>query len=336
MAGTLIEAPMRTATNPHLRFATIGECMLELHYEDAGGIVLSFGGDTFNTAAYARRLGDGLGDFVDYITAIGDDPFSAEMAAFWSAQGVGHSHVLRRAGKRPGLYFIKLDANGERRFYYWRGEAAVRDCFETEGSDELLASLGGFTHIYLSGITLAVLRPASRERLLSRLEQLARSGTTIVFDCNHRPLLWESPQTAGTFAARMARMATHLLLTVEELAVFGVAPAAEAGAAYFSAWPDLDVVIKDGERPCTLVHGGRTTVVPGVHVEHVVDTTAAGDSFSAAYMLGRALGLDPQESARRAHVVAAAVVQYHGAIIPKDATPAVFAAELAAQRAAAD
>src|SRR5208337_2905336 len=199
---------------------------------------------------------DGLGDFVDYITAIGDDPFSAEMAAFWSAQGVGHSHVLRRAGKRPGLYFIKLDANGERRFYYWRGEAAVRDCFETEGSDELLASLGGFTHIYLS-------------------------GTTIVFDCNHRPLLWESPQTAGTFAARMARMATHLLLTVEELAVVGVAPAAEAGAAYFSAWPDLDVVIKDGERPCTLVHGGRTTVVPGVHVEHVVDTTAAGDSFSA-------------------------------------------------------
>src|SRR5208337_3373330 len=172
---------------------------------------------------------DGLGDFVDYITAIGDDPFSAEMAAFWSAQGVGHSHVLRRAGKRPGLYFIKLDANGERRFYYWRGEAAVRDCFETEGSDELLASLGGFTHIYLSGITLAVLRPASRERLLSRLEQLARSGTTIVFDCNHRPLLWESPQTAGTFAARMARMATHLLLTVEERAVVGVAPAAAAG-----------------------------------------------------------------------------------------------------------
>ena len=312
-----------------LRFAMIGECMLELHYEGANHIVQSFGGDTFNTAAYARRLGEGLGDFVEYVSAIGDDPFSADMVDFWASQGVGHRYVLRRPGKKPGLYFIKVDARGERRFYYWRGEAAVRECFETEGSDRLLKALGDFSHIYLSGVTLGVLRPPSRERLLARLEELAHGGTTIAFDCNYRPQLWESHHTAGAFCTRMAKLASVFLLTVEELAVFGIEPTAKAGAAHFAAWPDLDVVIKDGANPCTLAYAGETISVPAMHVENVVDTTAAGDSFSAAYMLGRALGLGTRESALRAHAVAGAVVQHHGAIIPKELTPRVFAAELA-------
>jgi 2-dehydro-3-deoxygluconokinase len=108
-----------------IRVAAIGECMVELQERPDGGITQSFGGDTFNTAAYMARLGEGLGAFVDYVSAIGDDPFSEDMATFWRAQGVGDRLVLRRPGRRPGLYFIKTDAAGERRFFYWRGEAAV-------------------------------------------------------------------------------------------------------------------------------------------------------------------------------------------------------------------
>ena len=115
-----------------IRVAAIGECMVELQELPDGGITQSFGGDTFNTAAYMARLGEGLGAFVDYVSAIGDDPFSDAMAAFWRAQGVGGRLVLRRMGRRPGLYFIKTDTAGERRFFYWRGEAAVREAFETD------------------------------------------------------------------------------------------------------------------------------------------------------------------------------------------------------------
>ncbi len=57
-----------------IRVAAIGECMVELQERPDGGIVQSFGGDTFNTAAYMARLGEGLGAFVDYVSAIGDDP----------------------------------------------------------------------------------------------------------------------------------------------------------------------------------------------------------------------------------------------------------------------
>lgn len=315
-----------------LRVASIGECMVELKRKPDGTIVQAYGGDTFNTAAYMARLGAGMGQFVSYVSAIGDDPFSDDMSDFWRAQGVDDSLVLRRKGRRPGLYFIKTDPTGERRFFYWRGEAAVRETFEGEGSDALLTALGDFTSIYVSGISLAVLKPKSRERLLVRLEELAKAGIHVDFDCNYRPLLWEDPQVTKAVYERITAFTHRLLLTVEELEAFGIQPTMDAGVAHFSKFAGLEVVIKDGAGPCTLIHDGKVDVVPALKLEHVVDTTAAGDSFSAAYILGRSLGIAPAEAALRAHIVAGAVVQHHGAIIPQDATPDVFASEVAHRR----
>ncbi|EGJ08937.1 sugar kinase [Rubrivivax benzoatilyticus] len=318
--------------SPVLRVAAIGECMVELQERADGSVSQAFGGDTLNTAVYMARLGQRLGRFVHYVSAIGDDPFSSAMAEFWRAQGVDDSLTMRRTGRRPGLYFIKTDAAGERRFFYWRGEAAVREAFECEGSDALLESLASFDAIYLSGISLAVLRPASRERLLVRLADLAAAGKTIDFDCNYRPLLWEDVATTRAVYERVFGFARRVLVTVEELEVLGVAPHPAAGAAHFRPLTQLEVVIKDGAKPCTLIHGGQVESVAATCIPQVVDTTAAGDSFSGAYLLGRMLGLAPAESARRAHRVAGAVVQHRGAIIPAEATPDVYATETAADR----
>jgi 2-dehydro-3-deoxygluconokinase len=54
----------------------------------------------------------------------------------------------------------------------------------------------------------------------------------------------------------------------------------------------------------------------------VVDTTAAGDSFSAAYIAARLAGADPIEAARAGHRLAGVVVCHPGAIIPRSAMPA--------------
>ena len=55
--------------------------------------------------------------------------------------------------------------------------------------------------------------------------------------------------------------------------------------------------------------------------EPVVDTTAAGDSFAAAYIAARLAGADPIEAARAGHRLAGVVVCHPGAIIPRAAMP---------------
>lgn len=313
-------------TRPPFRVALIGECMIELKETAAGSLSRGFGGDTFNTAAYMARLGSRLGGFVDYVSAVGDDRFSAEMTAYWRANGVGSDLTRVLPGRRPGLYFITVDGGGERRFTYWRGEAAVRDCFEGDGGDAVLEALADYDLLYVSGISLAVLHPTSRERLLARLEVLARAGVAIAFDCNHRPGLWDGVEAARAVWERIFAVARWVVTTVEELEVLGLPPMAEAGLACFAeCWPQVELVIKDGAAPCTVRDGDVVTRVPATRVETVVDTTAAGDSFSATYLLGRLLGLSVEASARAAHAVAGAVVGHPGAIVPVGATPDVFA-----------
>lgn len=50
--------------------------------------------------------------------------------------------------------------------------------------------------------------------------------------------------------------------------------------------------------------------------EQIVDTTAAGDSFSAGYLATRLAGQSVIDSARYAHRLASTVIQHRGAIIP--------------------
>src|SRR5438874_12313443 len=96
--------------------ACIGECMVELSEQPDGSLSRGFGGDTLNTAVYLARLGVA----VDYVTALGDDPWSGEMLAAWHAEGIGTGLIVRVPGRLPGLYLISTDADGQRRFSYWR------------------------------------------------------------------------------------------------------------------------------------------------------------------------------------------------------------------------
>jgi 2-dehydro-3-deoxygluconokinase len=57
-------------------------------------------------------------------------------------------------------------------------------------------------------------------------------------------------------------------------------------------------------------------------VARVVDTTAAGDSFGAAYVAARLSGRAPEAAARAGHRLAGAVIGERGAIIARELMPA--------------
>lgn len=301
--------------NTKPRIALIGECMIELQHRADGSLQQSFGGDTLNAAVYLRReLGEP--STVDYVTALGDDSFSDAMCKHWAEEGLSLGMVQRLPGRLPGLYCIQTDANGERKFLYWRNEAAVRDCFTTPAAEPILAALPTYDVVYFSGITLAVLGEVGRARLLETLVETRKRGGKVVFDNNYRPRLWASVDAArAAYHAVLAEVDIALLTEDDERALFGY----EDSEQVFAAYPTIaEVVLKRGADACLIRWEDERFEVPALVVEKVVDTTAAGDSFSAAYLASRLKGGSPQDAALAGHRLASRVIQVPGALIPRD------------------
>ncbi|MEE5093223.1 sugar kinase [Pseudomonas alliivorans] len=301
------------------RVALIGECMIELQQHADGSLHQSFGGDTLNTAVYlARLLGSGQ---VDYVTALGDDSFSDAMCKVWSEEGIGLGKVQRLPGRLPGLYCIQTDASGERRFLYWRNEAAVRDCFMTPAAEPILAALTSYDVLYFSGITLAVLGAEGRSRLLAMLAKARSRGAKVAFDNNYRPRLWASVEHAReAYLACLPYVDLALLTEDDEQALYGYTDTEQLLTAYRQRGID-EIVIKRGAQSCIVETDGKRFEIPTQKVERVVDTTAAGDSFSAAYLAARLKGEHPQQAAEAGHRLAGVVIQHPGALVPKSVMP---------------
>jgi 2-dehydro-3-deoxygluconokinase len=297
-----------------MRVASIGECMVEL--SDAGGGLLarSYGGDTLNTAVYLARLGVG----VDYITALGDDPLSEAMLAAWQQEGVGTGLVVRLPGRLPGVYLIDADARGHRRFYYWRDSAPARLLFELPQAPKIAAALLEYHLIYLSGVSLSLYGELGRQRLFAALDAARARGRLIAFDTNFRPRGWSDLGTAqAAFRAAFGRADIVLASTEDLQLLFGPSGIGELP----TGDAEREIVLKLAEPAVRVSHGGDQQLITADPVGGVVDTTAAGDSFAAAYIAARLGGASPAAAARTGHRLAAAVVRHRGAIIPRSAMP---------------
>ena len=290
------------------RVACIGECMVELREQPDGQLRRGFGGDTLNTAVYLARLGVA----VDYVTALGDDAWSDEMLARWQEEGIGTGLVRRLPGRLPGLYIIQTDPLGERRFLYWRDSAAARHLFDHLDP----AELAGFDMLYLSGITLSIYGEAMREVLFGALANARSRGSRVAFDTNFRPRGWPDRAAARTSYARMYALADIVLASAEDLELL-YGETGEAELLRHAA--DKEIVLKLDRPACRVLHGGAEVQVQAGPVRQVIDTTAAGDSFAAAYLAARLRGAPPEAAARAGHDLAGIVVGHPGAIAPRAA-----------------
>lgn len=304
-----------------IKVAVIGECMIELS-ESKTDIQRHFGGDTLNTAVYLARANADLA--VHYVTALGTDPISDAMLRQWQDEGVCTDLVQRMANKLPGLYLIETDEHGERTFHYWRSDAAARYWLQTPESGHICHQLQHVDYIYLSGISLAILSPADRLTLIEQLGRCRANGVKIAFDNNYRPRLWESREAAqDAYRALLALTDLAFLTLDDEFALWGDHQVAQT-LARTQALGVGEIVIKRGAEPCLIAQGAHQCEVLAVSLAKtsVIDTTAAGDSFSAGYLASRLAGNTAAAAARYAHQLAGTVIQHRGAIIPLFAMPA--------------
>ena len=217
---------------------------------------------------------------------------------------------------------IRTEADGERHFYFYRDQSAAKQLLHTPLTDTMLQQLPSYDYLYLSSISLAILSGDDRRRLLHALQTCQQSK--IIFDPNYRTALWPNPAIAIEVIQQILPLIDIGLPTLDnEQELFADQDATACAARWHAAGVE-EVIVKQGGQPCLISSPEDKTTIAANEMVDVLDTTAAGDSFNAAYLAARIAGLSLRDAAKKAHQLAATVIQRRGAIIDKAAMPRLF------------
>lgn len=288
-----------------LNIVCVGEVMAEFvpvgdYWQQA------LAGDSYNTAIYLQRAGYS----VDYLTLLGDDFFSQAVIKHLEEEGIGTTLVRALAGRQLGLYCIQNDESGERTFNYWRESSPARALFD---QSVILAQCPDV--LYLSGITLAVMRSGLRH-LLELLEDLKQRGCRVVFDPNYRASLWDDQEQAQYYYRQLLPYCDCVLPTLEDDMLLWGIDSIEACKNFYETYPIDELVIKAPQLYCHVFYDDEQLVSQAAEVV-AADTTGAGDAFNAGYLAARYLGQPISVAIQQGQALSAQVVQHLGAILPK-------------------
>ena len=249
---------------------------------------------------------------IHYVAGLGTDPFSQEMLDSWQKEHISTDLVQRMSDKMPSLYSIVTDDQCERSFYYWRNNAAAKFWLKTTETVQVTEQIAKCYYVYLSGISIAILDAESIIKLLDLLKQVKANGGKVIFDNNFRPRLWSSLDLGRSVYSDILSFTDIAFLTLDDEDLLWGKLLYEQIIERTKKFGVNKIVIKRGRDSCIIdsLDGRYDVPVNKIAKEYVIDITAAGDSFSAGYLVARLSDQNPSQSASQGHLVAGTVIQY--------------------------
>ena len=201
------------------------------------------------------------------------------------------------------IVLVRRGADGERQFQGFAGDRGLG--FADQALEPVSLSAGA-RWLLIGSLSLAS-APSARS-LRGAVAQARSLGTALALDVNWLPTFWDDRADPAEGPGHNARALIQPLL--EQAALIKLAReealwffASEDPAVIHAALPQRpDVVVTDGAEPVRWCLEGQTGVQPAFQPPQVVDTTGAGDAFTAGLLHRRPAPL-PSGSVLRPPVV---------------------------------
>lgn len=293
--------------------------MLEFTHGGGDSYQCRYGGDTFNAAQYLAWLSESDHDLtVQYMTAVGCDSLSTSMVNRWEENGVNTALVMRHPDRLSGLYFANTNENGDRDYLFYRSASAAKEMLKLPESEACLAKAAASDLIYSSAISLMILDNSDREKLVELFQKGHAAGQTTAFDTNFRPSGWDGHEEAAQWIDRIAPFVSLLFPTDDDCAAIYPALDSNQMADHFLSLGAATVIMKRGIKGCT-IHNAETRFDVTTEANSApLDTTAAGDSFNAAFLYTHLTGGTLADAARTGNMLAGEVINHRGALAPRE------------------
>ncbi|PWG00179.1 sugar kinase [Levilactobacillus bambusae] len=296
-------------------FLTIGEPIAlfasqdpDMNLADAENFHKFLAGAEVNVAVGVSRLGHST----EYITRLGEDPFGKFISNQLADNKIGTDYIASTPDYWTAFQLKQRVTHGDPGIFYFRkGSAAAH--FDQNTLDNI--DFNGVKYVHLSGIFPAISDQAADafQHLIDLIHQYPNIRTT--FDPNLRPQLWESEEKMVTAINALAAQANIILPGINEAEILmGSRDPEEIANFYLKNGKVTDtVIVKVGEKGAYVkTADGHSEMVPGYHVDKVVDTVGAGDGFAVGVLTGLMEGLSITEAAKRGNAVGALGVQAPG------------------------
>lgn len=301
-------------TTPDILVA--GECLVDFIPDQSGSLptIERFhrraGGAPANVAVHLADLGAAPW----FWTRIGDDAFGEFLVETLEAAGLPTRFVEIDPDAKTPLAFVARGEAADREFSFYRTDTADTRLSPGAVPNDVLDTV---EWVVFGGVCLSS-EPA-RTAVFDLAERAGGRGCTVVFDPNARPELWDGNLNVADSFDTACEAADVVKATPEDLAAVGVDGSPEAL---------LNAIIERGPHTALLTLGGdgaiaRATdaapwgpaeaVHPGYDVD-VVDTTGAGDAFTAGAICGLADGTGLAGAVSLGNATAAATTTEPGAI----------------------
>ncbi|KYH25403.1 putative sugar kinase [Halalkalicoccus paucihalophilus] len=253
-----------------------------------------------------------LGEVPRFWTRVGDDPFGDDLAETLAEYGLSDELVERDPEAKTSLAFVSHDESADRQFSFYRdGTADTR--MEPGSVDHLLKSV---SWVHLGGVTLA--SEPSRAATLDLAERAGDAGCTVSFDPNARPELWDSRAEFGRLVDEVLPNVDVLKATPEDLAEAGIeGEGTDLARAACERGPHTTLLTLGGEGALAVATDGAPWSGEATHAGYrvdPVDTTGAGDAFTAGAIAALSGGEDLAEAIAFGNAVAATTTTAEGAM----------------------